>query len=96
MGFVDSNYRSKLDKCRSTIGYVFTLVGKPICWKSTLLSIVALFATEAKYVVVIKAFKETIWLYGLVEDLGLKHNHIVIYCDSQSVIYVEKDQIHHF
>ena len=57
MDFVDSNYRSKLDKCRSTIGYVFTLVGKPICWKSTLLSIVALFATEAKYVIVIKAFK---------------------------------------
>ena len=31
MGFMDLDYIGDLDKCRSTTGYVFTLVGEPIC-----------------------------------------------------------------
>ncbi|KAG8484966.1 hypothetical protein CXB51_021384 [Gossypium anomalum] len=36
IGYVDSDYAGDLDKRRSTIGYVFTLAGGPISWKSTL------------------------------------------------------------
>ncbi|KAL4292152.1 hypothetical protein GQ457_14G024210 [Hibiscus cannabinus] len=38
-----------LDDRRSTTGYVFTLGGGPICWKSTVQPIVALSTTEAEY-----------------------------------------------
>ena len=33
-GYVDADYARDLDDRRSTIGYVFTLSGGPICWKS--------------------------------------------------------------
>lgn len=71
MGYAYSDYTTKLCKCTSIIGSVFTLVGGPICQRST--SIVALSATELEYMIIIKAFKEAIWLHGLVKDLGIKH-----------------------
>ena len=36
IGYVDSDYIGDLDKRWSTTGYVFTLAGGPISWKSTL------------------------------------------------------------
>jgi hypothetical protein len=45
-GFVDSDYDGQLERRRSTTGYVFTLVGGPISWRSTLQSIVALSSTQ--------------------------------------------------
>ena len=35
IGFVDSNCAGDLDKRQSTTGYVFTLSGTPVSWKST-------------------------------------------------------------
>ena len=46
-GYVDSDFGGDLDKKRSLTGYVFTLGGCAISWKSTLQSIVALSSTEA-------------------------------------------------
>jgi hypothetical protein len=34
VGYVDADYARDLDDRRSTIGYVFTLTGGPLCWKS--------------------------------------------------------------
>ncbi|KAK4394695.1 Retrovirus-related Pol polyprotein from transposon TNT 1-94 [Sesamum angolense] len=65
VGYVDSDYAGDLDDRRSTSGYVFTLGGGIICWKSTVQSIVALFTTEAEYMVVAEADKEVLWLNGL-------------------------------
>ena len=45
---MDLDYKGDLDKCRSTTGYVFTLVGEPICQRLTSQSIVDLFTTEGK------------------------------------------------
>jgi hypothetical protein len=50
---------------------VFTLAKGPVSWRSTLQSTVALSTTEAEYIAITKAFKEAIWLYGLIEDLGM-------------------------
>ncbi|KAL6346168.1 hypothetical protein AAG906_027902 [Vitis piasezkii] len=36
LGYVDSDYVGDLDKRKSTIGYIFTLFGGPISWKSQL------------------------------------------------------------
>ncbi|GMI89691.1 hypothetical protein HRI_002638400 [Hibiscus trionum] len=55
VGYVDSDYAGYLDDRRSTIGYVFTLCGGPICWKSIVQSVVALSTTEVEYTVVVEA-----------------------------------------
>ena len=72
MGYIDAYYARDLDDRRSTIGYVFTLVGEPICWESMVQSLVALSITESEYMVVVKATKEALWLIGLVKKLGIR------------------------
>ena len=69
LGYVDSDYAGDLDRRRSTTGYIFTLVGSAVSWKSTLQSIVALSTTEAEYMAATEAVK-AIWLKGLVAELS--------------------------
>ena len=77
------------------IGYVFTLSGCTISWKATLQSTIALSTTEAEYMVATEAVKESIWLKGLVSDLGLKQGDTIVFCDSQSVIHLTKNQMYY-
>ena len=95
VGYVDSDYAGDLDKRRSTTGYVFTIAGGPVSWRSTLQSTVALSTTEAEYMAVTEAFKEAIWLHGLVEDLGIIQKQVEVFCDSQSAICLAKNQVYH-
>ena len=94
-GFVDSDYAGDLDKRRSTTGYVFTCGGGPISWRSMLQSISALSTTEAEYMALTEAAKEAIWLRGLASDLGLYQSFVTVKCDSQSAIYLAKNQVFH-
>uniref|UniRef100_A0A2N9EPJ3 CCHC-type domain-containing protein n=1 Tax=Fagus sylvatica TaxID=28930 RepID=A0A2N9EPJ3_FAGSY len=93
--YVDADYAGEVDDRRSTTGYVFTLSGGPICWKSTLQSIVAMSTTEAEYMAVAEAAKEALWLKGLVKELGLNQGGVQMHCDSQSAIYLAKNQVYH-
>ena len=74
---------------------MFTLTKASMSWRSTLQSTVAFSTTEVEYMVVTEAIKEAIWLHGLVEDLGIYQEHASVFCDSQSAIYVAKNQVHH-
>ena len=60
LDYVDSDYAGDFDKQRSITGYLFTMAGEPVCWRSTLQSTVALSTTEAEYMTVTEAFKEAI------------------------------------
>ncbi|KAH9733975.1 hypothetical protein KPL71_017220 [Citrus sinensis] len=62
VGYCDSDFARDLDKRRSTTGYVFTLGGGPISWRSILQSTIALSTTEAEYMAATEAVKEAIWL----------------------------------
>ena len=68
MGYCDSNFAGDLDKRRSTTGYVFTLGGGPISWRSILQLKIVLSTMEAKYMAVTEAVNEVIWLKGLLSD----------------------------
>jgi len=61
-------------------GIVFTLSQAPVSWRSTLQSTVALFTTKAKYMAMTEAMKETIWLQGLLDDLGIDQDLLKINC----------------
>ncbi|KAE8681185.1 Detected protein of unknown function [Hibiscus syriacus] len=75
VGYVDSDYAGDLDNRRSTTGYVFTLGGGLICWKSIVQSVVALSITEAEYMAAAEAAKEALWLTGLVKELGVQQGN---------------------
>ncbi|GKV22644.1 hypothetical protein SLEP1_g32496 [Rubroshorea leprosula] len=95
VGFVDSDFAGDLDKRRSTTGYVFTLSGCAISWKATLQSTVALSTTEAEYMAITEAVKEALWLKGLVSDLRVEQNEMMVFCDSQSAIHLTKNTMYH-
>ncbi|GKV37057.1 hypothetical protein SLEP1_g45126 [Rubroshorea leprosula] len=95
VGFVDSDFAGDLDKRRSTTGYVFTLLGCAISWKATLQSTVALSTTEVEYMAITEAIKEALWLKGLVSDLGVEKNEMMVFCDSQSAIHLTKNTMYH-
>jgi hypothetical protein len=92
--YVDADYAGDLDDRRSTTGYVFTLIGGPIYWKSMIQSTVASM-TEAEYMAVVEVAKEALWLIGLVKELGIQQVRVSLYCDSQSVIYLAKNHVYH-
>uniref|UniRef100_A0A803NB01 Uncharacterized protein n=1 Tax=Chenopodium quinoa TaxID=63459 RepID=A0A803NB01_CHEQI len=94
-GYSDSDYAADVDTRRSVTGYVFTLGGSVVSWKSTLQSSVTLSTTEAEYMALTSAAKESIWLKGLVGELGIAQDFATVYCDSLSAICLAKDQVHH-
>ncbi|KAH9689127.1 hypothetical protein KPL70_015374 [Citrus sinensis] len=92
VGYCDSDFTGDLDKRRSTTGYVFTLGGGPVCWRSILQSTIALSSTEAEYMAATEAVKEAIWLRGLLGDFGIIQKNIKVFCDNQSAIFLAKNQ----
>ncbi|PHU15096.1 hypothetical protein BC332_16301 [Capsicum chinense] len=83
------------DKKRSLTGYVFTIGCCAISWKDTLQTMVTLSTTEAKYIAITEAFKEAIWLKGLFGELSKDLQITTVFCDSQSAIFLMKDQMFH-
>ncbi|KAL0366969.1 UNVERIFIED_CONTAM: Retrovirus-related Pol polyprotein from transposon TNT 1-94 [Sesamum radiatum] len=95
IGYVDSNYTNDRDSRRSTTSYVFTLCGACISWKSQLQNIVALSTTEAEYIATTEAFKEAIWLKGILSEIGFLKNNLTVFSDSQSSIQLCKNPVFH-
>ena len=91
---VDSDYVGDLDKHRSTTGYVFTLSQTRVSL-ALYFCTVALSMTEAKYMALTEAVKETIWLQGLMDNLGIKQDFLKVNYDSMSVIYLAKNQVYY-
>jgi hypothetical protein len=93
VGYVDSDFAADLDKKKSLTGFVFTSGGRAVSWRSCLQPTVAQSTTEAEYVAVCDARKEVIWLKVLYAKLSGDTSCINLFCDSQSAIYLIKDQM---
>jgi len=59
--FSDSDWGGDRDVRKSTSGYVFTIGGTVISWKSKKQAVVALSSTEAEYIGISGATWEAIW-----------------------------------
>ncbi|KAH9684691.1 DNA (cytosine-5)-methyltransferase [Citrus sinensis] len=94
-GFVDSDYAADKYRRRSITGFVFTMCGGAISWKSSLQSVVALSTTEAEYIALTEVVKEAIWLRGLVSELRFKQEVVIVGCDSLSAIQLSKNPKYH-
>ncbi|KAL6311176.1 hypothetical protein AAG906_025765 [Vitis piasezkii] len=94
-GFVDLDFGGNVDKRKSLIGYVFTAWGSAISWKANLQSIVTFFSTEIKYIATTKVVKESLWLKGTINELGINQKVVVIQCDSQSALHLMKNHVYH-
>ncbi|KAL2237909.1 UNVERIFIED_CONTAM: Retrovirus-related Pol polyprotein from transposon TNT 1-94 [Sesamum indicum] len=95
VGYVDSNYGNDQDSRKSTTSYIFTFCGSCISWKSQLQHIVALSTTEVEYIATTEAFKEAIWLDGLIKEISFSNEKLTVYSDSQSSIQLCKNPVFH-
>lgn len=94
-GYCDSNWGNDLNTRRSTSGYLFYLCGGVVSWSSKCQPTVALSSTEAEYMALTHATKETIWLRLLLQELGFPQYTTVLYGDNQSSHALSKNPIHH-
>jgi hypothetical protein len=72
-----------------TSDYVFHLGSRPIVWSCKKQKIVSLLTIKAKYIGVVSAGIETMWIHNLMGELEFSFEEsIVKYCDNQSAIQV--------
>ncbi|GJU25678.1 hypothetical protein Tco_1164299 [Tanacetum coccineum] len=94
-GFVDADYAKDPNNGRSITGYVFMVHGCVVSWKGTLQHVVALSTTEEEYMALTEAVKESIWLKGLLIELGVNLRSVVVNCDNQSAIHLSRNAMFH-
>jgi hypothetical protein len=95
VGYVESDYVADLDKRRSLTGYVFTIGDCAVSWRAMLQPVIAQSTSEAGYMAIAEACRESAWLKGLYAELCGDYSYVNLFCDSQSAIYLTKDQIFH-
>jgi hypothetical protein len=96
MKYVDADYARDFNDRRLTTDFMFTLVGRPICWKSMIQSTVAMSTTKAEYMAAAEAAKETLWLIGLVKELHIQQGGVLLHWAARVLyIYLIESQVYH-
>nr|CAE01619.3 OSJNBa0042L16.8 [Oryza sativa Japonica Group] len=88
-GYSDSNWISDADEIKATSGYVFTLGGGAVSWKSCKQTILTRSTMEAELTALDTATVEAEWLRELLMDLPVVEkpvSAILMNCDNQTVI----------
>jgi len=85
--YTDALFADDLQDRKSTQGYLFTLFGGPIAWKSGKQSTVTTSSTEAELLALSTAAKEAIAAIRLFRDVRLQLNEdLTIWCDNKQTI----------
>ncbi|KAM2871516.1 hypothetical protein FF1_019150 [Malus domestica] len=93
-GYTDADFQSDVDDRSSNSGYVFTLNGGAVSWKSKKQSVIADSTTEAEYVAAAEAGKETFWMMKFIAELGVVPtitSPVTLYCDNNGAIAQAKE-----
>ncbi|GKA49062.1 retrovirus-related pol polyprotein from transposon TNT 1-94, partial [Tanacetum coccineum] len=88
-GYSDANWISDIKDSRSTSGYVFTLEGDAISWKSSKQTVIAKSTMESEFIALDKCGEEAEWLCQFVEDIPRWPKPVTaisIHCDSKSAM----------
>ena len=88
-GYSDSNWISDVDETKVTSGYVFTLAGAAVSWRSRKQAVLTKSTTEAELVALETAANEAEWLRELLMDLPFVEKPvlpILMYYDNQSML----------
>ncbi|XP_073290593.1 uncharacterized protein [Primulina huaijiensis] len=87
--YCDANWISDTNDSISTSGYVFSIGGGAVSWRSTKQTCIARSIMESEFIALDKAPEEAEWLRNFLEDIPCWTSPvpaIMIHCDSQSAI----------
>ena len=96
-GYNDANWIFDSTETKSTSGYVFTLGGAAISWKSSKQTCIARSTMESEFIALDKAAEEAEWLRNFLEDIPLwpkPVTAICIHCDSMAAQARAKSNIY--
>ena len=97
-GYTESSFQSDPDDSRSTSGFLFTLNGGAVSWKSSKQPTTANSTTQAEYIAASDAAKEAVWLKKFITDLGVVptiSDPIPLLCDNNGAIAQAKEPRSH-
>ena len=96
VGYSDADWAGDIGDRKSTSGYVFTLNGAAVSWKSKKQACVALSTAEAEYMALSSAAQEAVWIQRFLEEVDGKTNKpMTIYEDHQSTICMSQNPRFH-
>ena len=87
--FTDFNFQSDHDDSKSMSGYIYTLNGRAIYWKSSKKHTVADSICETEYIMASNATKKALWLRKFINELKVApflDGPILLYYDSTGAI----------
>ena len=93
-GYTDSSFQSDIDDSKSISGYVFTLNGGAVSWKSSKQETVADSTMEAEYIALNEAAKEAVWMRKFLAELGVipnVENPMTLFCDNNAAMQIAKE-----
>ena len=109
MAYSDAHWATETDNRKSTTGYVLTLTGAPVIWRSAKQTSVALSSMEAEYVAPAECAREVTWIKQFLISLGSQDNtkSVIVQSDRHTAIanannYVDRSRTryiairHHF
>ena len=89
-GYSDADFAGDKDDRKSTSGYVFTLAGGTISWKSSKQSLVASSMMYAEFIACYEATGQAVWLKKFIPDLKVVDcidKPLKMYCDNQPAVF---------
>ena len=98
VGYTDASFQTDKDDSKSQSGYIFTLNGGAVSWKSSKQETTADSTTEAEYIAASDAAKEAVWIRKFVTELGVVPSivdPIDLYCDNNGAIAQAKEPQSH-
>lgn len=88
-GYSDADWNSGSDDCKSTSGYIFSMAGGAVSWKSKKQTCIAHSTMESELVALATAGEEAEWIKTLLIDISFWVKPvppISIHCDSLAAI----------
>ncbi|KAF3625553.1 Calcium-binding protein PBP1 [Capsicum annuum] len=96
LAYSDSNWAACDDLHRSVTGFLITLGGSPISWKSKKQPTIVLSSVEAEYRALRKVVYELSWLVRFLHDFDVNvSNPVPVFCDSQAAPHIARNPVFH-
>jgi len=97
VAYADASWASDQDTGRSVTGYVVTVNGSSVSWKSQRQQTVAMSSTEAEYMALFAVVQEVIWMKRFLDQVSPKHTsqEIIVYQDNKSAILLASNPTQH-
>ena len=97
-GYSDASFMTDPDDFKAQSGYIFTLNGGAVSWKSSKKNTVVDSTMEAEYVAASEASEESYWIKKFVTELGVvptTMDPVELYCENSSAVAQAKEPRSH-